>query len=380
MVAHPGFAPRDWQSASPPENYYGTAPPIQRSAELDRVLALPRRPQEIEGSDRAEGLIDYVTSVYTRGPVACRCATIDPQRPRDCLDTLRFAQAWALRELSIAGGLLGPIGTGHGKCVDGAVEVFDYRAGRRRTVAEVGDLRVASFDRSLHVEDAVAFPSGSKPCVRVVLADGSALVLSTDHRVLTATRGWIEASQLTAEDKCAVAVQMPEPEVTTAAQDAEVALVAYQLSDGGNSRNMLGFTNVTDPVIADWKASVEAIGGSWSEVSARPGVRQFAIKLNEQTRGFRDRWSLYGLAKEKRAHADVWGLPKRQVALFLNRFWSCDGHVSKQAIECTLASEALVDDLRFLCARLGVRLRKQYKVASYEIGRASCRERVSSPV
>lgn len=114
LVAQPGFAPRAWQAAAPRESW-GSAPPVQDSPELRRILALPRRAQEIEGTPRGDALIEMVSARYRRPPrpEGCACESME----RECIMDLRFAQAWALYEIGIAGGLLGPIGVGHGKTI-----------------------------------------------------------------------------------------------------------------------------------------------------------------------------------------------------------------------------------------------------------------------
>lgn len=116
MVAQPGVAPYKTQVRAPREAW-GNRPAVGRSEELTRVLAMPRRTPELEGTPRAEAIIDQQTARYTRGPRVCRCATIDPGRHagEGCITRFRFVQAWALRELAIVGGLGGMIGVGHGK-------------------------------------------------------------------------------------------------------------------------------------------------------------------------------------------------------------------------------------------------------------------------
>jgi hypothetical protein len=118
VLAEPGFAPREWQSKAPRE-VWGARPPVMRSSELDRVLAIPRRALELDGTDRAEAIVDVMTERFrcTDARLPCKCAIIDPERhaAEGCITRLRLVQALALRELSIVGGLLGPIGVGHGK-------------------------------------------------------------------------------------------------------------------------------------------------------------------------------------------------------------------------------------------------------------------------
>ncbi len=99
---------------------WGYRPAVSFSSEMRRVLELPRRGLELDGTERAETIIDMMMERFARPAIPgrrCRCAEIDPERHREegCIERLRLPQAQALREISICGGLLGPIGVGHGK-------------------------------------------------------------------------------------------------------------------------------------------------------------------------------------------------------------------------------------------------------------------------
>lgn len=82
------------------------------SPDIDRVLALPRRPVvDLDGSVTAEALVYMMTTELALPPRQCRCRELG----YPCALTLRPAQAWALYEARRRGGLLAPIGVGHGK-------------------------------------------------------------------------------------------------------------------------------------------------------------------------------------------------------------------------------------------------------------------------
>jgi hypothetical protein len=117
LVAGKLVAPRDGQTG---HSAWGYRPPVTHSSEMSRVLNLPRRALELDGSERAEAIIDRVQEWFARPVVPgrkCRCAELDPERHREegCIERLRLPQAQCLREISICGGSLGPIGVGHGK-------------------------------------------------------------------------------------------------------------------------------------------------------------------------------------------------------------------------------------------------------------------------
>lgn len=110
------FAPHDWQSSAPDELFKrGVA--VQGSADLRRIIALPRRPQVDPSSREAEVLVEYEMRKYGRENLACRCREIDPRR--GCITRLLPIQAIALYEMAVAGGLLGAVVAGGGKTIIG---------------------------------------------------------------------------------------------------------------------------------------------------------------------------------------------------------------------------------------------------------------------
>ncbi len=107
-------------SAQTGHNAWGYKPAVSFTSEMRRVLELPRRALELDGTERAEAIIDRAMGWFARPVIPgrrCRCAEIDPERhaAEGCIERLRLPQAQALREIAICGGLCGPIGVGHGK-------------------------------------------------------------------------------------------------------------------------------------------------------------------------------------------------------------------------------------------------------------------------
>ena len=322
--------------------------PVGESPEFNRILGLPRRKLKVENKD-----------VYLEWPGKKeKIPDLTPvfKKPGGRM-TLRPLQNASLWEAYQNNGAFLMLSVGEGKCVDKSVELFDYSTGRRRLVEELGELEVASLqDKGFLVKKAGAFYSGKKECMQINVADGTQLIVSFDHPILT-QRGWIEAKELLVTDFVAIATQIPEPFRYTQALDEEVVLLAYMLADGGCSQVMASFTNMTPKIIEEFQRISTSICGGWSERKQVSKARQFHLLKSIK---FRKKWNLFGLSKEKRLHPSLWGLPKEQVVLFLNRFWACDGHISERSVEITLASEKLIDDLRFLLLRLNIRSRKNY--------------------
>lgn len=131
LVAPKLVRPTEGQS-SPGHESWGYKPAVSLSGELRRVLGLPRRGLELDGTERAETIIDMQMELYGRPAVPgrrCRCAELDPERhlAEGCIERLRLPQAQALRELAICGGLLGPIGVGHGKTLIDLLGVLAFQ-------------------------------------------------------------------------------------------------------------------------------------------------------------------------------------------------------------------------------------------------------------
>lgn len=85
-------------------------PEQESTSELERILALPRRRPPHESELRV--LAKELEGKYGLGDVLCKCESV---HNRACCKHLLPVQAWALKEVAMAGGLVGPIGVGHGK-------------------------------------------------------------------------------------------------------------------------------------------------------------------------------------------------------------------------------------------------------------------------
>jgi hypothetical protein len=121
-VAPANFAPHAWQTPAQTDPFARGAA-VEMSEDLRRVLALPRRKPLNVDDPTSIGCVAMVESEmrkYSLGPRACRCAELDPQvaaGKRECIQRLLPVQAWALREIALAGGLIGSIVVGAGKTV-----------------------------------------------------------------------------------------------------------------------------------------------------------------------------------------------------------------------------------------------------------------------
>jgi intein/homing endonuclease len=354
MLKDAGMTPEDYERAQASGSKTAFArTSVPDSTELKRILALPRRVWEEE----APKYLD-VLSQHFRAPGGTQ--------------TLRLVQAASLVEMHDFGGLFGVQRVGAGKCVEFDTEVFDTTTGRRRQVGDTGALGVAALESEGPLAGcfvkarAVSFASGRKECFELVLANGMSLRASFDHPVLT-SEGWVWMRDLKPGALVATARTIPDPDTFTQATDDEVKFAAYLIADGGVSTSSTTFNDDNVHVLAEVRALASILGGGAGAMrqtyigNKGDRVEDFSIL---GARVFRDRWDINGLSKHKRVPSGFWGLPQRQIALFLNRFWACDGYHNKGCgFETVLASEKLIDDLQFMLLRLGIKSRKRFKVA-----------------
>jgi hypothetical protein len=275
-------------------------------------------------------------------------------------------QANAIHTFLEHGSLFAPISVGWGKSECGDTEIFDAIKGRRRVDEFDNDLLVASKNDAGKIvfKKAKSYLSGYKRCVRLILKSGQSVGLSLDHPVFT-SRGWVNAGELMDDDLIASPRSIQNPSPIKDIPDEEVELVAFLLADGGLSQGNVVFTDDNEKVLSRFEQIARSCGG----MAYRHNTKSKATRINCQNLlPLTRKWGIQGFKSvDKRLPATWYRLPDRQVALFLNRFWSCDGHVDfgkgPHKLECTLSSEGLVRDLKFLFCRLGIQARSHYKKA-----------------
>lgn len=278
---------------------------------------------------------------------------------------LRTGQCEAVYDFKQTGGGFFPIKVGQGKCLVAETEVLDL-SGRRRRVDELGTFSVPSMTSEGRIEaaQADAFASGQKNCLRIRLADGRAVGLSEDHPVFT-SEGWCRADGLVIGDLVAVARSVPEPQFVTRVSDDEVMFVAYMLANGGTAGASTRFTDDNLEMLRELRAVVTRLGGTFKQTGWSGKAQEVSLS---GVRKVVKRWGMaFVKAVHKRVPATFYGLSARQLALFINRFWSSDGYINerKSSLEMVLGSEKLIDDLQALLTRFGVASRKRYKKATY---------------
>lgn len=108
----------DFKDSLPKFELFPRGVPVTKSADLVRIQQLPRRKPLVLDSIEARAMVEYEMRKYALYNDNCECHKIDPQIAagnRTCIKELLAIQAWALYEMSVAGGLVGSIPVGSGK-------------------------------------------------------------------------------------------------------------------------------------------------------------------------------------------------------------------------------------------------------------------------
>jgi hypothetical protein len=144
LIAPKGVAPLEWQTYAPTE-FRAHKPAPGQSPDLTRILSLPRR----ERPDKDLLGAAYIQAGHRRWkverPPPCACPSIIAKygrKPRPCIHSFKFEQAWSLHELSVVGGLFAVMGVGYGKTVLNVLAQIAVKGGSQKALLliPVGDL------------------------------------------------------------------------------------------------------------------------------------------------------------------------------------------------------------------------------------------------
>lgn len=269
-------------------------------------------------------------------------------------------------------------GTGWGKCLAKNSYIYDSENGIRREIGDEGAFSTPSADIDESVSEGSgrfssnrchAFKSGYKKLVEVKLKGGQKLKASLDHKFLT-HMGYVPAESLTSEHLIAVPRFIPAPAHPLELPDNDLKWIAMMMADGGCTQGNPTWTKCQSHGCWPEMVSVSrSMGFDWSPCDKK-GSKSSSMRFRVNARHYLESKNLNHLSKHKTVPPEFWGLSDRQIAMFLRYFWSCDGSIytdSPRKIEVTLASEALIDDLRFMLLRLGIISRKQEKTKTYRL-------------
>ncbi len=259
-------------------------------------------------------------------------------------------------------------------CLTADARVLRADTGAEASIGELAasgerDIPVWSLDTDLRMVPATmthTFPTGVKEVFELRLASGRQITASANHPFLT-VEGWSRLDELAEGNRIAVPRVVPAPKDTHAWPEAEVVMLAHLLGDGCVApRQPIHYTSA-DPTCLD---AVEQAAvhfgitprrvqqGTWSHVYL-PAPQPLARGRRNPIAAWLDQWGLYGKrSHEKFVPDSVFALEDDQVALFLGHLWATDGCVGwwgQGRVYYASTSHRLIDDVRLLLLRLGIR-------------------------
>lgn len=159
------------------------------------------------------------------------------------------------------------------------------------------------------------------------------------------------------------------------ATDDEIIMAAYLLADGCTVGSTCLFTNATPEVIKEFTEVGDRLSDPSKNLirsNTETGVIECARIGNTLTlraRGmswFIRKFNLSGKAINKKMPRRFKGLDERQICLFLNRFWACDGWIEKRTGPAiTLANEGLIQDLQKMLAKIDIHIGYRHKPSRF---------------
>ncbi|MBO0808617.1 MAG: replicative DNA helicase, partial [Actinobacteria bacterium] len=250
------------------------------------------------------------------------------------------------------------------------------------------DVPVWSLDERLRLIPRTmthAFPSGVKEVFRVRLRSGREVEATGTHPFLT-YGGWSPLREIPAGARVAVPRHVPAPLGLRELPEPEVIMLAHLLGDGSFVRNQpIRYASTDEANLAAVTAAAKHFGIT-AVRDDHPAPRCTSLRLPAPfhlTHGRRnpvaawlDGLGLFGLrSHEKFVPAEVFCLPKQQLALFLHHLWATDGCVwwdataGQARIYYASTSRRMIDDVARLLLRFNVMTRvKEISKSSYRPG------------
>ncbi|MBU1120878.1 hypothetical protein KJ660_03275, partial [Candidatus Micrarchaeota archaeon] len=225
------------------------------------------------------------------------------------------------------------------------------------------------------------------------LRSGREIKLTPEHPLLT-INGWMQTQELKAKDRIAVPRAL-NVFGNTRMRECDIKLLAYFIAEGHLRNAFVLFSNEDKKILEDFSQSIKEFDENLRiEVHSKIGCYRVAqkkkpIDLTNVVRNKKGQFTskgfivaqksslakwfesigLYGkLTKEKVIPEEVLKLPKEQLALFLNRLFSCDGSIhpisrrkNNWQVSYSSSSDKMIRQVQNLLIRFGILSRLRFK-------------------
>lgn len=200
--------------------------------------------------------------------------------------------------------------------------------------------------------------SGQQHVYRVTTESGFSLESTDHHRYLCFNDKWQQLSELQKGDWIALNRELlVEEKYCKSLSCDDLVVLSYIIAEGGCTvKYRLGFTNGDKNIVKEMKEISSKYGAElkpWSKKCPYTYRIQNCRKIKNmlKTHGINNQYSY-----EKFIPELIFSLPKKQLALFLGRLWSCDGSLwnSRYCVSFGTASKRLTQDVQKLLLRFGI--------------------------
>lgn len=279
---------------------------------------------------------------------------------------------------------------GSGKCLTGDTLItLDNGEAIPIKELEARQEKVFALGHSLEITQAARtdfFKRTVDKTLKVRLQSGKEIELTPEHPLLT-LNGWRPAENLSNGDRIATPRVLPAFG-SARMKECDVKLLAYLIAEGHLSNQFVLFSNMDEKIIAEFRQSIAEFDPNLRiEQHSKPGCFRVAqvkkkvdlsmVVRDNATGRFTNKghiifkkssirqWlegvGLYGkLSAEKFIPKEVMQLEKGQLALFLNRMFSCDGSIYRinrgrsWAASIGFVSQRMTREIQHLLLRFGI--------------------------
>ncbi len=202
--------------------------------------------------------------------------------------------------------------------------------------------------------------------LKVKLRSGKEIELTPEHPLLT-IKGWVPAEGLLIGSRIATPRKI-EAFGKDHMESHKIKLLAYLIAEGHTKGHWVLFSNLNEILLNEFKDCVKKFDSDMKvEEHSKPGCYRVARKNNPhgKKKNLVKEWlksvNQYGkLAKEKDINQEIFKLKKEDLALFLNRLFSCDGSIyynnsrNGWEIDYSSSSKQLIHQVHHLLLRFGI--------------------------
>ena len=268
-------------------------------------------------------------------------------------------------------------------CLTASTRILRADIGSEVTIGELMEsgerlIPVWSLDDSLRYVPKVmthVFSTGRKEVFKLTTTSGRVVELTANHPLLT-YHGWRSLGELEPGDRIATPRHVPAPEVEFDMwSDDKIVVLAHMIGDGSMlPRQPLRYATKDPANLEAVRRAATSAFDVRASVDDYPEARCLTLRLASNrpvTHGVRnpinawlDDLGLFGKrSHEKFVPAEVFCLPKQQIALFLRHLWATDGSILVNAsgrggrVYYASTSRRLADDVARLLLRFGITAR-----------------------